>query len=182
MTGREAFLDEARTAYGHNDWPVARTTLLDADGEQPLGPDDLERLAWSCRWAGDSAGFLNALERAEVAFASADVCAGAARMALEQARHHKQMLDDSVALTCFLRAMEHLDGQPESPEHAQAMWAMSFIQMEAGDGQGARASLDEARAVARRVGSPGAEALAVLGLAHLAVTRRGHERGPPPHG
>src|SRR5689334_14179151 len=71
VTGRDELLDEGRTAYGRSDWDVARSRLLDADDQEPLEPDDLERLAWSCRWTGDSAGFLNALERAEVAFADA---------------------------------------------------------------------------------------------------------------
>ena len=148
---------------------MARDALLEADAEQPLGAEDLERLAWSCRWAGDEAEFLNALERAEVAFAGDGARTSAARMALEQARQHAQMLDGSVALTCYVRAMELLEGEPESPEHAQALWSLSYTQMEDGDIDGARASLDEARAIARRVGSPGLEAMAVQGLAHLAV-------------
>ena len=169
VSGREALLDDARTAYGRNDWGVARSRLLDADADQAVGADDLERLAWSCRWTCDEAGFLNALERAEVAFGDAGARASAARMALEQARQHKQMLDGSVALTCFLRALGYLEGEPESPEHSQAQWALSFTQMENGDTEAALASLTEARAIARRVGSPGMEALAVQGLAHLAV-------------
>jgi class 3 adenylate cyclase len=169
VTERDERLDDARAAYERNEWAVARSALLEADAAQPLGPDDLERLGWSCRWAADEAGFLNALERAEVAFAEAGAGSSAARMALEQARQHKQMLDDSVALTCFFRALEHLEGEPESPEHAQAQWALAFTQMESGDAEGARASLTEARAIARRVESPGQEAMAVQGLAHLAV-------------
>jgi hypothetical protein len=31
VSDREARLDEARTAYGRNDWIVARSRLLDAD-------------------------------------------------------------------------------------------------------------------------------------------------------
>jgi class 3 adenylate cyclase len=144
--------------------------LLDADGQHPLEADDLERLAWSCRWVGDDAGFLNALERAEVAFTEAGGRARAARMALEQARQHMQMLDESVAATCFLRALELLEGEPESPEHALAMWMQSFAQLAEGDVDEAKASLEEARAIARRVASPGMEAMAVQGLAHVAVT------------
>ncbi len=169
VSEREALLDDARVVYGRNEWPQARDALLEADAEQPLDAEDLERLAWSCRWAGDEAGFLNALERAEGAFVGDGVRASAARMALEQARQHAQMLDESVARTCFFRAIELLEGEPESPEHAQALWALSFTQMNAGDADGARGSLAEARAIARRVGSPGLEAMAVQGLAHLAV-------------
>lgn len=170
MTGREAFLEDARAAYGRNDWAAARSALLDADTEQPLEAEDLERLAWSCRWVGDDAGFLNALERAEVAFTDTGVRARAARMALEQARQHVQMLEESVAVTCFLRARDLLDGEPESPEHALALWMLSFTQLAEGQVREATASLEAARAIARRVGSPGMEAMAVQGLAHVAVT------------
>ncbi|HTD58767.1 MAG TPA: adenylate/guanylate cyclase domain-containing protein [Solirubrobacteraceae bacterium] len=170
VSDREARVDEARTAYGRNDWTVARSLLLDADAQAPLEAEDLERLAWSCRWVTDEVGFLNALERAEVAFSAAGARAAAARMALEQARQHVQMLDESVAATCFLRGMELLEGEPESSEHALAMWMLSFTQLGEGDVDGARASLQEARAIARRVSSPGTEAMAVQGLAHIAVT------------
>jgi class 3 adenylate cyclase len=169
VAGREEILRDGRAAYGRNEWAAARASLLEADAQESLGPDDLEALAWSCRWVGDTPGFLNALERAEVGFSAEGAHAPAARMALEQAREHVQMLDTTVALTCFVRALEHLDGQPESPEHAQAMWALSFTQMQDGDIEGARASLEEARAIARRVGSPGLEAMAVQGMAHIAV-------------
>jgi class 3 adenylate cyclase len=167
---RAACLDRARAAYGRNEWTAARSLLLDADGQEPLGAEDLERMAWACRWTGDESGFLNALERAEAAFAADDARAAAARMALEQARQHVQMLDESVAATCFFRAIALLEGEPEAPEHAQAMWMRSFTQMAAGDAASARASLEEARAISRRVKSPGLEAMAVQGLAHLAIT------------
>ena len=170
MSTREALLDDARAAYGQSQWSAARAALRDADADQPIGADDLERLAWSCRWAGDPAGFLNALERAEVAFTDAGEDAGAARMALEQARHHAMMLDGAVALTCYLRATEHLADAPECAEHAQERWSLAFTLMEGGDVDGARAALLEARAIARRVGSPGMEAMAVQGLAHVAAT------------
>ena len=163
-------LEDARAAYERRDWAEARSKLLEADAQQPLDADDVERLAWSCRWTGDQAGFLDSLERAEVGFLAAGTRPAAARMALEQARHHTQMLDESVAATAFVRALELLEGEPESPEHAQAKWSLSFIQMSEGDVAGARASLEAARAIARRVGSPGLEAMAVQGLAHLAVT------------
>ncbi len=170
MAPRESLLDDARTAYDQSQWPAARAALRHADADQPIGADDLERLAWSCRWASDPAGFLDALERAEVAFADAGGVAGAARMALEQARHHAMMLDGAVALTCYVRATEYLAEAPECSEHAQAQWSLAYTLMEGGDAEGARAALLEARAIARRVGSPGLEAMAVQGLAHLAVT------------
>ena len=180
MSGSEHILDDARSAFDRNDWPAARAALLEADAQHPLEAEDLERLAWSCRWAGDQSGFVNALERAEVAFVDAGGLAGAARMALEQARHHAQMLDDSVALTCFVRAAGAPRGAARvAPSTRRPCGRSSFTQMEAGDVEAARASLHEARAIARRVGSPGMEAMAVQGLAHLAVTEGERERGAP---
>ncbi len=170
MSTREALLEHARVEYDQSRWTAARSALQEADADQPLDGEDLERLAWSCRWASDSGGFLNALERAEVAFTGSGQVAGAARMALEQARHHTMMLDGAVAATCFVRATEHLADAPECAEHAQAQWALSFALMEGGDVAGARAALVEARSIARRVASPGMEAMAVQGLAHVAAT------------
>ncbi|HMK10955.1 MAG TPA: hypothetical protein VK461_05215, partial [Acidimicrobiales bacterium] len=169
MSTREALLDEARAAYSRSEWSAARAALQEADADQPVGADDLERLAWSCCWAGDAAGFLNALERAEVAFTDGGEIEGAARMALEQARHHAMMLDSAVALTCYVRATELLADAPECAVHAQERWSLAFVLMQGGDIDAARAALLDARAIARRVGSPGMEAMAVQGLAHAAV-------------
>jgi hypothetical protein len=115
VPGRDELLDAARSAYAENDWTGARSARLDADATQPLDVDDLERLAWSCRWSADEVGFLNALELAEVAFGAAGARPAAARMALEQARQHVQMLDESVAITCFLRAAALLGPSTASP-------------------------------------------------------------------
>ena len=170
VSGPEALIADARAAYGRNEWTVARSRLFDADAREPLEAEDLERLAWSCRWVNDQAGFLNALERAEVAFIAGGVRAAAARMCLEQAREHTQMLEESVAASCFFRAVALLEGEPEAAEHAHAMWMLSFTQLAQGDVEAASVSLREARAIARRVASPGLEAMAVQGLAHIAVT------------
>ncbi len=170
MSTREALLEQARAAFAQSQWAVARSALHDADAAQQLGADDLERLAWSCRWESDPGGFLIALERAETAFTAAGEMAGAARMALEQARHHAMMLDAAVALACYVRATDYLVDAPECAEHAQAQWSLGFTLMAGGDLEGAQAALLEARSIARRVGSPGMEAMAVQGLAHVAAT------------
>ncbi len=170
MSTSDTLLEHARAAFAQSRWAAARAALEDADADQPLGAEDLERLAWSCRWESDPGAFLDALERAEVAFDAARDMAGAARMALEQARHHAMMLDSAVALTCYVRATEYLADAPECAEHAQAQWSLAFTLMQAGDGDGARTALLEAREIARRVASPGMEAMAVQGLAHVAAT------------
>ena len=118
VSDREARLDEARATYGRNDWMVARSRLLDADAQEPLEAEDLERLAWSCRWVSDEVGFLNALERAEVAFSAAGARAAAARMVLEQARQHVQMLDESVVRERYESGLRAL--KPRFEQYARA--------------------------------------------------------------
>ena len=115
VSDREARLDEARTAYGRNDWTVARSRLLDADADQPIGADDLERLAWSCRWVGDEVGFLNALERAEVAFTEAGARAVPPAWPWSRPATTRMMLDGAVALTCYVRATELLAERRSAP-------------------------------------------------------------------
>lgn len=170
MSKRDEQVERGRAAFSQGQWSAARAALSEADAHRPLDVEDIERLAWSCRWVGDSAGFLDALERAEAGFSALGALTGAARMALEQARQHMMMLDAAVALSCYVRATEYLEEAPESAEHARALWSLSFTLMAGGDFAGARAALLECRTIARRVGSPGMEAMAVQGLAHLAVS------------
>jgi class 3 adenylate cyclase/Tfp pilus assembly protein PilF len=170
MDGRDAAaLDAARVAYAEKRWGDARSEFSSVSTSAGLAGEDCERLAWACRWERDLDTFADWLERAEATFVAEGGHPGAARMALELARHHKQMLGDIVAMAHYMRALEHLDGQEECAEHAQAHWSLSFTQLEAGQMDEARASLDEALAIARRTGHPGMEALALQGQAHLAV-------------
>src|SRR5690606_11473462 len=48
-------------------------------------------------------------------------------------------------------------------------WSLAIVLMHEGDIDGARAALLESREIARRVGSPDMEAMAVQGLAHVAA-------------
>ena len=56
MPSGDAALCGARVADDRSDWAGARVALRELDSEQPLGADDLERLAWSCRWVGRPGG------------------------------------------------------------------------------------------------------------------------------
>lgn len=162
-------IEQARDAYERRDWETARTDLLAAREVSPLDGADTERLAWCCRWLRDMDGFIDGLERAEALFRVEGDLGGAARMALESARHNQQMHREVVALAAFERALGHLDELPECPEHAQALWSQAYLEMSVGGLDDARGHLDEALAIARRTGDPGVEALVVQGLAHIAI-------------
>jgi len=57
-------LEHARESYARHDWLDAFAALSAADAEQPLGGDDLERLAWSAAHSSHDDVMLTALERA----------------------------------------------------------------------------------------------------------------------
>jgi class 3 adenylate cyclase len=177
MDDHDVLLDEGRGAYERHDWTGARRALAEAQQRRALGGADAERFAWSCRWSQEPDGFLEALERAEAAYGAEGDARGSARMALEQARHHAQMLVGPLAAAAYERALGYLADEPESPEHALAQWCLAFTLQEAGDLVTARGALDEALEAARRVGDEGVEALALVGLAHLAAVEGGPAEG-----
>ena len=100
-------------------------------------------------------------------------------MALEQARQHKQMLDESVAVTCFFRAMELLEGEPESPEHSQAMWSLSFTQMADGRCRGGAGVARGGAGDRSPGGQPGPGGDGGAGVGAPRGHRGGPERGAP---
>lgn len=96
-------LREARSAYDQHDWTRARAALGSLD--ESLEARDLERLAWACRWSDDIEGFVDALERAEARFLTEGDRCGAARMALEHARHDAVMMRGDMAFSWYFRAV-----------------------------------------------------------------------------
>ncbi|MEM7142312.1 MAG: adenylate/guanylate cyclase domain-containing protein [Actinomycetota bacterium] len=171
MSAHEDLVSAGRAAYDDSRWGEAQRAFVEAAATERLDAGDLERLAWAHRWLGETDPFVEMLERAEAAYTEADQPAGAARMALEQARHHAMMRNRTDALMHYVRATEHLAEAPECAEHAQERWSLSFTLTEEGEDEAAEEVLIEARQIAQRVGSPGMEAMAVQGLAHLAAAR-----------
>ncbi|MGH7693557.1 MAG: DNA-binding response regulator, partial [Gemmatimonadaceae bacterium] len=56
-------LEQGRTAYGRQKWADAYSSLSAADREEPLQPEDLERLATSAYLVGKDAEGLDLLVR-----------------------------------------------------------------------------------------------------------------------
>ncbi|WP_329122645.1 hypothetical protein [Streptomyces sp. NBC_01353] len=63
-----AELEQARDAFGRQAWGDAYTGLSHADREEPLGPDDLVRLATAAYLVGHDAESGAATERAHHAY------------------------------------------------------------------------------------------------------------------
>jgi DNA-binding NarL/FixJ family response regulator len=63
MTTSKSSLDVARASFDRRAWGDAFEALARAEGDAPLEPNDLERLAWAAALRGSDEGFLGALER-----------------------------------------------------------------------------------------------------------------------
>jgi DNA-binding CsgD family transcriptional regulator len=74
-------LERGRACHARREWDEAFTLLSRADQSTPLGPEDLERLAFSAGLTGRDQELLAALERLYQAHVDAGECARAARQA-----------------------------------------------------------------------------------------------------
>jgi DNA-binding CsgD family transcriptional regulator len=86
-----AQLQEARASFDRHDWPAAHTAFSQIDARQPLGADDLRRLATAAYLVGQEREFQRHIERAHRAHVEAGEPERAARDAFW------------LALTCLLR-------------------------------------------------------------------------------
>ena len=175
VSGREALLDDARTAYGRNDWTVARSRA--ARCRRPA--------AARSRRPGAAGLVVPVGGRRGGVPERARAGRGGLRRGRRCVRRRRAWPWSRRASTCRCSTsrwrspassgrMELLEGEPESPEHAQAMWMLSFT----ADGGGRRrgsAGVAPGGACDRSSGGqprPGGDGGAGAG-AH-----RGHRGGP----
>ena len=74
-------LERARRLHDQHAWSDAFEALAAADSENPLGADDLNRLATAAYMLGRDDDYANALERAHHLYVEDDDAQGAARTA-----------------------------------------------------------------------------------------------------
>ncbi|MGH9050567.1 MAG: adenylate/guanylate cyclase domain-containing protein [Acidimicrobiia bacterium] len=158
-----------RAAFDAHEWAMAFEHLRTADTGAALSAEDLERLAQAARWSRHYPEMLDAFERAEAAYAARDDRRGAARAALELAWEHNARGDDAVTAGWFGRATTLLEADTDCAEYAMLLFVSGFTMLRAGNHQAGRDLLEEARDLARRVGSPDVEGLARIYLGHALV-------------
>lgn len=166
-------LQEGREAYDARAWDRAYERLREADGDAPLQPADLERLAEAARWSGRFAAMLDALERAHGAYDGVGATRDAARVALLLATLYWERRDDALAGGWGARARRLLEQLDEGPEHVR-LHLMGIHPM-LRDGR-VEEAIETARGVVedgRRFGDRALEGLGLvyLGLSTLAAGR-----------
>jgi class 3 adenylate cyclase len=163
-------LAEGREAFARHEWEKAHEVLRAADADEPLGPEDLERLADAARWSRHYSEMLDVLERAQAAFVRAGDSRGGARTALQLAREFFTRNDDALASGWFGRAATLLENDTDCAEYGLLLMLSGYTLLMAGNIEGGRDVLEQARAVGRRIGDPDVESLASIYLGHALVT------------
>ncbi len=144
-------LEAGREAYARRAWPEAHRLLQEADGQGRLEPDDLEALAKSAWWIGDSTASIAAFERAYALHLERGNRSMAAMMALTLRREYGARLAGSVGQAWFHRAEHLLEGEAEAVAHGYLEIARRELEFDRGNIEGALAHLDRAKEIASRL-------------------------------
>jgi class 3 adenylate cyclase len=160
-------VETAREAAARYAWADAFDLFASADSASPLGPDDLHEMAESAWWIGKMRHCIALRERAYAAYLKADDKRNAARIAIEIADHHHDMLEMSVSAAWIQRASKLLDDLPEGAEHG---WlSLGHAKMSMGDWEQCGAFAAAAAEIAARHMDKDllAMSLAVNGMSHI---------------
>ena len=117
MSRSASGLDAARGAVARYAWREAFDLLAAADAVEPLGAEDLERMADCAWWIGKMRHCIALRERAHAGFLKDGDPRRAARVACDLADHHADLMEISTASAWLQKAERLLEDEPESIEH-----------------------------------------------------------------
>lgn len=163
----------AREAYDRRDWAAARSGFGAARRQGPLDAPDLDALASSAWWLGDTSGALATAEELYRRLASDGDRTGAAMAALDLSLRWGTRGDVAVASGWLNRARRMLEGLPGGPPTGYLLYLEAGMTMDIeGDPAPARASAGKIEALADRFGDPALACFARV-LSGLALVREG---------
>lgn len=171
------FLDLARQAYENNEWDKAITGFAQADRDEGLQAEDLERWSNAAQFAGLPHEAVAPLERAVATHAMRGDRAGAARAALGLAQIQFDRREIAVAQGWHRRAGTYLDGSLESREHGLYEWLACRLALGANNYDSSVKHGEAAREIGRRLADPDVEALGLLYLGEAWLADGEYERG-----
>lgn len=170
-------VDRAREAVSRYAWGEAFDLFATADAVEPLGPDDLERMAECAWWIGKMRHCIALRERAHAAYLKAGDVRRAAYVAVELADHHADLMEPAVASAWIQKATRMLEDQAEGTEHGWLKLIEGLMARGEDNLEKVRRGAAEAAAIAARHSDRDLFALAHAGQG-LAVTYLGDpERG-----
>lgn len=160
MRTREV-LEQGREAFERLAWADAHRLLSAADTEEPLGPDDLRRLATAAHLIGKDDDSTAVWERAHQAYLAAGDTAPAVRCAFWLAFGLLQQGEPARGSGWLARATRQLEAWGrDCVEQGYLLFPAGFQRITAGDLAGAHATFAEAAAIGERFGDVDLVALA----------------------
>jgi DNA-binding CsgD family transcriptional regulator/tetratricopeptide (TPR) repeat protein len=155
-------LAHARESYSSSAWRTAYESLVRADQLEPLGAEDLERLAISAYMLGREDEWRQVLERAYRAHSEAGEARRAVRCAFWIGIQLALRGEMGPATGWLGRAQRLLEREPgECVEHGYMLMPVAFQHEAEGDVEGAAATAAAAAEIAERFGDPDLFALAI---------------------
>jgi len=146
----DAMLVAGRDAYGKQDWSLAYSHLFTAENEQPLAPDDLERLAKSAYILGNDAEGADILAQAHKRFLSHGETLPAARCAFWLGFTLLIRGEHAQAGGWLSRAGRLLEGQGDCVEKGYLLLPDGFRHVHGGDAALAFDLFHQAAEIGRR--------------------------------
>jgi class 3 adenylate cyclase len=170
-------LDAARDAAGRHAWRDAHSAYASID-RADLTPDDLERFADAAWWTGKLEEAISLRERAYAGFSAAGEKLRAARLALTLSWDQSGRGAFAVSRGWLANAARLLEDEPESLEHGYLTLTRAITALFAeGDLALAVTEFDRAYDLARRMGDPDTQALALAGKGRVLIKRGEVEQG-----
>ncbi|HET9507949.1 MAG TPA: hypothetical protein VFO81_08390 [Gaiellaceae bacterium] len=118
MTELAEGAEAGRAAIAERRWRDGFELLKAADAEEPLGPEDLELLAWSAYFTDEISRVVTLLERAYSGYVAAGEPERAALVAVQLAHEYGSVrLQQAVGNGWLARAKRLLEGLPEGRAH-----------------------------------------------------------------
>ena len=154
-------LETARDAIRRHDWAAAREAYTTADGDDALGPADLNALADAAWWDGYPDESVEAYERAYAGYLEEGNTVEASRVAVWLAYLAFRRRAFAVGGGWTGKAEQLLEGEPESAAHAwlALLYGAGAMNM-GGDLEQAIIDIDRAVELARRYDVPEVDAMA----------------------
>jgi class 3 adenylate cyclase len=141
-------LEAGRSAFDRRAWREAYDRLKEADDDGRLTGEDLEALAKSAWWIGQSAEAIAVFERAYAAFIESGDRPQAAFIALTLRREYLAKLSASVAQGWLRRAEQLLEGEAKSVAHGYLAIAHGELGFDRGELDHALSHFDRAVEIA----------------------------------
>ena len=173
----QSLLEAGREAIDKRAWREAFDIFTKASLEEPLGPEDLERLADAAWWTGRLEENLEARQKAYAGYLKNNQPRQAARTAVFLARDYMGKLAQSMASGWTNTAERLLAGEPESPEHGQLHLLKAFMASNVGDHEASQEHAERMLQIGTRFGDRDLQAYGLMFQGRVLLARGEVDKG-----